>query len=178
MPMTVTLIAAVSKNQVIGKNNDLPWQLPDDTKYFMQTTRQHVVIMGRKNYDSIPEKFRPLPQRTNIVVTRQEKFQAPDCIVVNTLEAALAEARRRNEQETFVIGGAEIYKLSLPYADKLYLTEIDADIPGDTFFPPWDRTGWREISRLHHTADERHAYPFDFVVYEKKDHPDPSPMIA
>src|SRR5690606_5688943 len=117
--MIVSLIAALSRNNVIGKDNDLPWNLPDDMKYFMQTTKGHHCIMGRKNYESIPEKFRPLPNRTNIVVTRQEKFQAPGCIIVHSIDEGLAIARTNKETETFIIGGAEIYKTSLAVADLL-----------------------------------------------------------
>ena len=162
------MIAALSRNGVIGKNNDLPWKLPDDMKFFMETTKGHHVIMGRKNYDSIPRKFKPLPDRTNIVVTRQKQFDAPGCIVVDALEKGLAIAKEHNEPETFVIGGAGFYSLGLPYANKLYLTEIEAEIQGDTYFPSFDRNEWIETSRVHHTNDERHAYAFDFVLYEKK----------
>lgn len=166
--MIISMIAAVSKNQVIGKNNDLPWKLPDDMKFFMETTKGHHAIMGRKNYESIPHKFKPLPNRTNIVVTRQNNFNAPGCIVVDSLEKGLAIARDNQEAEAFIIGGAEIYKLGMPYANRLYLTEINAEIQGDTFFPQYDKAKWREISRVHHGKDERHSYEFDFVIYDKK----------
>jgi len=166
--MKISLIAALARNRVIGKNNDLPWHLPDDMKYFMTTTQGHYCIMGRKNYDSIPAKFKPLPNRTNIVVTHQRDFQAPGCTVVNSIEAALQLAREGGEQEAFVIGGAEIYRASLAVADLLYLTEIQAEIPGDVQFPVFDKQAWREISRQHHPADQRHAYAFDFVVYERR----------
>jgi dihydrofolate reductase len=165
--MIVSMIAAMAENRVIGKNNDLPWKLPDDMKYFMETTKGHHCIMGRKNYDSIPEKFRPLADRTNIVVTRQQNFSAPGCTVVNSLESALEIAAENNEPETFVIGGADIYRLGLPYANRLYLTEIKAPVAGDIFFPVFDKKEWKEISRVPHDADERHKYAFDFVVYEK-----------
>jgi len=165
--MIVSLIAAVSENKVIGKNNDLPWHLPDDMKYFMQKTKGHHTIMGRKNYDSIPEKFRPLPNRTNIVVTRQALFRAPGCIVVDSVQRGLDIASRNGEQEAFIIGGYEIYALGLPAADRLYLTEIRANIEGDTFFPEINKSDWSEISRKHHTADERHLFSFDFVVYKR-----------
>ena len=168
--MTISLIAALSENKVIGKNNDLPWSLPDDMKYFMQTTKNHHVIMGRKNYDSIPEKFRPLPHRTNLVVTRQKEFVAPGCTVVHSLESALALALNANELEVFVIGGSEIYKHALPLANKLYLTEINAHIAGDVFFPPFDKNNWVEASRIKHTPDAKHFYPFDFVVYERNNY--------
>jgi dihydrofolate reductase len=165
--MKISLIAALAENRVIGKNNDLPWKLPDDMKFFMQTTKGHYVIMGRKNYDSLPDKFKPLPHRTNIVVTRQKDFKAPGCDVVNSVEDAIRIAAKNNELETFIIGGAEIYKATLPMANKLYLTEIHTSIDGDTFFPVFNKHEWREISRQPHNADERHAFGFDFVIYEK-----------
>jgi len=165
--MIISLIAAVSKNHVIGKNNDLPWHLPDDMKFFMQTTKGHHIIMGRKNYDSIPEKFRPLPNRTNIVVTHQASFKAPGCLVVNSLEKGLEIALRNGEQETFIIGGSEIYNAGMPHANRLYLTEIHAVVEGDTFFPEVNRLEWKEISRKTHPADERHLHNFDFVVYDR-----------
>lgn len=166
--MIISLIAAVSKNRVIGKNNDLPWHLPNDMKYFMQTTKGHHVIMGRKNYDSIPEKFRPLPHRTNLVVTRQKGFKAAGCIIVHSIEEGIELAKKNNEHEAFVIGGAEIYKIGLPFSQRLYLTEIDATIEGDTFFPEFEKMSWKETSRVHHEADDRHAHAFDFVVYDRK----------
>jgi len=166
--MKVSLIAAAAQNRVIGKNNDLPWRLPDDMKFFMETTRGHHVIMGRKNYDSLPEKYKPLPHRTNVVVTRQKDFEAPGCTVVHDIADALSVARNHHEKEVFVIGGAEIYKLAMPYADLLYLTEIHAVVEGDTFFPEVDHSEWEEVSRQHHAKDDRHPYSFDFVVYERK----------
>jgi dihydrofolate reductase len=165
--MTISLIAAIAQNRTIGKNNDLPWHLPDDMKYFMQTTKEHYVIMGRKNYQSIPEKFRPLPNRTNIVVTRQADFNASGCQVVNSIESALALAKATNQKEVFIIGGAEIYNQGFALANKLYLTEIQANIEGDTYFPDFDKTRWKELSRVHHPADDRHKYSFDFVVYTR-----------
>ena len=165
--MIVSLIAALTTNRVIGKNNDLPWRLPDDMKYFMQTTSRHTVIMGRKNYDSLPEKFRPLPNRVNIVVTRQKYFDAPGCAVVNSLEKGIELARTANEKEVFNIGGAEMFKLGMPFTQRMYLTEIQTELQGDTFFPEIDSSNWKEISRNHHAADERHAYSFDFVVYDR-----------
>ena len=166
--MIISLIAALSQNHVIGKNNDLPWHLPDDMKFFMQTTKCHYVILGRKNYESIPEKFRPLPNRTNILVTRQKDYPAPGCEIVHSLEDALNFARKNNQEEVFIIGGAEIYNQSMSYATRLYLTEINATIDGDTYFPEYKKEEWHELSRSHHEADERHAYDFDFVIYEKK----------
>jgi dihydrofolate reductase len=166
--MIISHIAAMAENRVIGKNNDLPWKLPDDMKFFMNTTKGHHVIMGRKNYDSLHEKFKPLPNRTNIVVTRQKAFRAPGCIVVNSIDDAIAIARKNSESETFVIGGAEIYKLSLPVTNRIYLTEIHARVDGDTYYPEFSKNEWKEVSRVPHAADERHPYAFDFVIYEKR----------
>ncbi|HEY0770403.1 MAG TPA: dihydrofolate reductase [Sphingobacteriaceae bacterium] len=165
--MILSMIAAVARNLTIGKDNDLPWKLPDDMKFFMNTTKGHFVIMGRKNYDSLHEKFKPLPNRTNIVVTRQRDFKAPGCMVTHNVNDAIAIAKNANEKETFIIGGAEIYKLALPEADRLYLTEIEADVEGDTFFPAFSKQEWKETSRNHHPADEKHKFAFDFVVYDR-----------
>jgi len=141
------MIAALARNGVIGKANDLPWHLPDDMKFFMNTTKGHHVIMGRKNYESLPEKFRPLPNRTSIVVTRQHDYKAPGCTVVHQLEEGVKMAEKNSEKELFIIGGSEIYKLAMPFANKLYLTEIDAQIEGDTFFPSYKKESWHEVSR-------------------------------
>jgi dihydrofolate reductase len=165
--MIVSMIAAVARNFTIGKDNDLPWKLPDDMKFFMNTTKNHYVIMGRKNYDSLHEKFRPLPNRTNIVVTRQKDFNAPGCIVTHHVTDAIELARKGNEAEAFIIGGAEIYKIALPDADRLYLTEIKADVDGDTFFPAFRKSEWKETSRTPHLADEKHKFAFDIVVYDR-----------
>ncbi len=165
--MIISLIAAHTTNKVIGKNNDLPWRLPDDMKYFMETTKGHCVIMGRKNYESIPHKFRPLPNRINIVVTRQNNFKAEGCQVVHSLEEGIHFAKAHQEHEVFIIGGAEIYQQALPLADQLYLTEIHATIEGDTYFPTVDYHVFKEHSRIKHTADDKHAYPFDFVLYKR-----------
>ena len=166
--MIISLIAALTENHVIGKNNDLPWHLPDDMRYFMQTTRGHVVIMGRKNYESLPPKYKPLADRTNIVVTRQASYDAPGCTIVNSLEEGIRLAKGAGEKELFIIGGAEIFELSIPLADRLYLTEIKTELDGDTFFPQFDRSIWKEVSRIPHTQDDRHKFDFDFVRYEKK----------
>jgi dihydrofolate reductase len=166
--MIISLIAALTENRVIGKNNDLPWRLPDDMKFFMESTKGHHVIMGRKNYDSLPLKFKPLPHRTNIVVTRQKDFLAPGCSIVHSVADGLTIAEKNNEQEVFIIGGAEIYNQSLPIATRLYLTEIKTSLEGDTYFPTFDKQNWKELKRVAHAADEKHAYAFDFVIYERK----------
>ncbi len=168
--MIISLIAAHTQNNVIGKNNDLPWHLPDEMKYFMETTKGHAVIMGRKNYDSLPPKFKPLKDRFNIVVTRQHDFEAPGTVTVHSIEDAFTEAARFHhpDNEIFVIGGAQIYAQALPHANRLYLTEIKTTLEGDTHFPDFDKKEWKEVSRKLHEADARHAYAFEFVVYERK----------
>lgn len=166
--MIVSLVAAVARNFVIGKDNDLPWRLPDDMKFFMDTTKGHYVILGRKNYESLPKKFRPLPDRTNVVITRQKNYEAQGALIVHSIEEALNIAALNRESEAMVIGGADIYTLALPLADRLYITEVNAVVDGDVYFPKFDKSKWKEISRVHHHADDRHAHSFDFVVYEKK----------
>jgi len=166
--MIISLIAAVTENHVIGKDNDLPWHLPDDMKFFMETTKGHHVIMGRKNYESLPPKFRPLPNRTNIVITRQKNFSAPGCEVVNSLEAAIEIAKAGHEPEVFVIGGAEVFNQSMHLADRLYITEIKTSLEGDTYFPIINKNSWSVVSTKNHPIDERHQYAFDFVTYERK----------
>ena len=165
--MIVSMIAAMSSNRVIGKDNDLPWHLPDDFHFFKQTTKDHFVVMGRKNFESLPANFRPLPHRTNIIITRKKDYKAEGTLVVNSIEEALAIANSADQKEVFIIGGGEIYKLGLAYADKIYLTEIDGKVSGDTHFPEFDKKVWKETERKHHMADERHKFPFDFVTYQK-----------
>lgn len=168
--MKISLIAAVAQNGIIGKNNekgdpDMPWHLPDDFAFFKRKTSHHPVIMGRKTLEALG---RPLPNRTNILITRNADFNATGITVVHTLDDALTEARKVNQQEIFVIGGAEIYAMALPVATTLYLTEIQKAYEGDTYFPAFSREEWQEISRHHHPADERHEVGFDFVEYERK----------
>ena len=165
--MIVSLIAAVAENDVIGKDNNLPWHLPLDMKYFRDTTMGHCVIMGRKNYDSIPLKYRPLDGRTNIVVTRQKDFKAEGCIVVNSMEGALSEARTKNELEVFIIGGADIYRQTIGIADKVYYTHIHHTFEGDAFFPKLDEKKWKKTVQKDMQPDEKNKFPFSFCVYEK-----------
>lgn len=166
--MIISMIAAMGSNRVIGKDNDIPWHLPDDFKYFKDTTKGHHVIMGRKNWESLPATFQPLPNRTNIVITRQSDYAAKGGQVVKSLENALEIARQNDEPEAFIIGGGEIYRMGLEFADKIYLTEIDGEFEGQVTFPEIDQSIWQEISREHHPIDERHKYSFDFVVYSRK----------
>lgn len=167
--MIISLIAAVAENGVIGKNNQLPWRLPADMKYFRQITLGHCVIMGRKNYDSIPLKFRPLEGRTNIIITRQKKTIAPGCIVVHSLKEAIRTARKKTsgKDEVFVIGGGQIYTLALPLANKMYITHIHHSFDGDTFFPGINWQEWKPVSKTVHQPDEKNKFAFSFCVYEK-----------
>ena len=167
--MKVSLIVAVSQNGVIGKDNDLIWHLPKDMKFFKDTTMGHHVIMGRKNFESIPHKFRPLPNRTNIVITRQSDYKAEDSIVVNSVEEALKVAKSNGENEAFIIGGGQIYKLSLEsnLIDRIYLTRIHQSFDGDTFFPELS-SDWEEIKREDCFKDDNHKYDYSFIVLEKK----------
>ncbi len=165
--MTISIIAAHTKNMVIGKNNDLPWHLPDDMNFFKEKTKHHPIIMGRKNYESIPHKWRPLPFRDNIVVTRDKNYQADGCQVVNSLESAIDLAKSLNEKEIFIIGGGEVYKQGLKYANKMYLTEINTELEGDVFFPEYDKNIWEITDSQHHEIDEKHPFDFKFVTYSR-----------
>ena len=165
--MLISMIAAMGRNRVIGKDNDIPWHLPDDFKYFKDTTKGYYVIMGRKNWESLPPSFQPLPNRTNLVITRQPNFKANGATVISSLEEALKMAKDAGESEAFVIGGGEIYRMALEMANKIYLTEIESPFEGQVTFPAFDKTTWKETSRTHHDTDERHQHAFDFVVYEK-----------
>ncbi len=165
----ISMIVAVSQNQVIGKNNKLAWNLPDDMSYFSNMTQGHSVIMGRKNWESIPKKYRPLPNRKNIVVTRNNNFRGKGAVVVNSIEKAIEESRVSEDEEIFIIGGGEIYKLGFDYVDKVYITEIYANINGNTYFPKWNKSNWLEISRISHPKDEKHEFDFDYVIYKKSE---------
>ena len=166
--MTVSLIVAVSENGVIGKDNDLIWHLPKDMRFFKETTMGHHVIMGRKNFESIPHKYSPLPNRTNVIITRQADYTAAGCIVVNSVEAALEIANKNGDNEPFIIGGGQIYKLALEagLVDKIYLTKIHHSFDGDTFFPELN-SDWKQVNKADHKADEKHSYDYDFITLIK-----------
>jgi len=165
--MIISIIAAVAENRVIGKDNDLVWKLPKDMKYFMDTTSGHHVIMGRKNYESLPHKFKPLKNRVNIVVTRQSEYTAPGTVVVNSIRDGLDYAGKNGESEVFIIGGGEIYAESIDVANRMYITEVKASFEGDTFFPEFDLNLWKEVSRTPNSPDDKHQFAFDYVVLEK-----------
>ena len=167
--MIVSAIAAVAENGVIGRDGDLPWHLPDDLRFFQQTTRGHHVITGRRNYESIPPKYRPLKDRVNIVVTRSRGYEAPGAVVTHSLDGALAHAREHGETEAFIIGGGQIYHEAFDrkLVDRIYLTRVHAQVEGDTRFPVMEAGVWSEILREEHPADERHAHAFSIVILER-----------
>lgn len=156
----ISLIAAVARDGTIGAGNAIPWRIRGEQKHFRGITTGHPIIMGRKTHESIG---RPLPGRRNIVVTRNPDYRAEGCEVFSSVEAALAACQEADE--VFVIGGAELYRACLPRADRLYLTEIDADFGGDTRFPEFDRSQWRTISRQRHRSE--FGWGYDYAVYER-----------
>ena len=159
----LSLIAAVARNRVIGKDNRLLWHLPEDMKHFREVTRGKPVIMGRKTWESLPEKFRPLPGRHNIVITRNPNYNAPGATLADSLESAIRLAGI--EDELFVIGGETLYRQALPLAHRLYLTEIDRDYEGDAFFPEVPLGNWVEVSR--EKGNESGELRYSFVEYRQ-----------
>ena len=155
--MPVSLIAAVAENNCIGKSNTLPWYLPEDLKHFKKLTTGKVVLMGRKTWDSIPEKFRPLPNRVNVVISRQKLTLPPGVELYHSVDEALAAHKN---DEIFVIGGAEIYRQTIDDADILHITEVKKNVEGDAFFPEINKSEWKEVEREEHQE-------FNFVVYKK-----------
>jgi dihydrofolate reductase len=163
--MTVSLIVAAAEDGVIGKDGKMPWRLPAESAYFRQMTMGHPVISGRKNYEAMG---RPLPDRLNIVITRQTDYQVPEGVmVVNSLNEALSLPQVAKEAEVFIIGGAQIYDEAMPLADKLYLTDVHARIDGDTYFR-YDPSQWKMVSSKRHEADADNKYAFTIKVLERK----------
>ena len=162
--MIKSIMVARSDNHVIGKDNQLPWRMPADLRYFKQTTMGHYCIMGRKTFESVDN---PLPGRTNVIITRQPEYHAEGCLVVHNLEEAFRQGEEQAQAEIFILGGAEIYKQALDVVDRIYLTEIKTIVDGDTFFPKIDYTQWKETKREEHSADEKNPYDYAFVVLEK-----------
>jgi dihydrofolate reductase len=165
--MILSIVVAVSENQVIGKNNDLVWHMPADMKFFKETTMGHCIVTGRKNYESIPPKFRPLPGRTNIVITRQEDYAAPGAIIKHSLDEALAYARSLGETECFIIGGGEIFRQCIGQVDRIYFTRIHNRFEGDVFFDELDKNKWKLVSEKRMKADEKNPHDYTFMVYER-----------
>ncbi len=156
--MSISLVVAMSANRVIGNNNQLPWHLPADLKHFKTVTMGHPIVMGRKTFESIGK---PLPGRRNVVVTRQQNLEICGCEVFNSLDNVLTALE--DEQEIMIIGGADIFAQSLPMADRIYLTIIDAEIEGDAFLPEWDESDWSEVSRETHQPDDKNRYVYHFI---------------
>lgn len=163
MPPKLSAIVAMGENRVIGKNNQLPWHLPADLAHFKAMTTGHVILMGRKTHESIG---RPLPNRTNVVLTRDAAYQAPGVTVVHRLEDALSHFP--DESEIFIIGGAEIYRLALPLLQCLYLTLVHTTVEGDTFFPEWKETEWQTVSREDHPADPANPHAYSFITLTRR----------
>ncbi len=163
--MLVSAIAAAARNGVIGKDNQIPWYLPADLAWFKKTTLNHCVIMGRKCFRSIG---RPLPKRTNIVITRDPFFVAEGVKIAHSISEALEIAHDLGETEAFIVGGGEIYKQSIEFWDKIYLTEVEIEVEGDVFFPKINPDEWREIFMETHQPDEKNEVAFTFKILEKK----------
>lgn len=164
----ISIIVAASTNNVIGQSNDLPWYLPADLKNFARITTGHTVVMGRKTFESIVNKLgKPLPNRQNIVITRQENYQVPaGVMVVNSIEEAIKKAE--NNQEIFIIGGAQIYNLAFPVVDRIYMTRIHTNIEGDAYFPEFNENEWELISEKFNQREGKNSYDYSFLIYERR----------
>ena len=158
----ITLIAAAAENNELGKDKDLVWHLPDDFKRFKELTTGHHIIMGRRTFETFPKL---LPKRTHVVITRKEDYQPEGAIVVNSMEKALEVAK--DDPQPFVIGGGEIYKLSLAKADKIELTRVHGSFDADTFFPEFDENEWELTGSTFHPKDDKHDYAFTYLTYER-----------
>lgn len=159
----ITLIAATSENNALGKDNQLVWHLPDDFKRFKQLTTGHHIIMGRKTFESFPK---PLPNRTHIIVTRQKNYAVEGCFIANSIVNAIAMAPK--DEEVFIIGGAEIYKQSIDFADKIELTRVHSTFDADAYFSEINLNNWTLVFEEHHYKDEKHQFDFTFLTYLKK----------
>lgn len=162
MKPRLSIIAAMAANRVIGINNTLPWRLPADLAHFKALTLGHHILMGRKTYESLG---RPLPGRTSVIITRDPAYTVPGCVVVHSIAEAIAACA--GDEEAFFIGGAELYRQALEMADRLYLTEIKAEVAGDAWFPEFERSVWRETSRTRCLSDEKNPHDYDFVVFDR-----------
>jgi dihydrofolate reductase len=159
----ISLIVAMAKNRVIGANNRIPWHLPNELKLFKSLTMGHHIVMGRRTYESIN---RLLPGRTTVIVTRKRDYAVPGALVVHSIPDALDASR--GDEEIFVIGGAELFRETLPIADRIYLTVVEAEPEGDTFMPDIDMTEWREVSADSFPADGKHAHAYRFAILERR----------
>lgn len=163
--MFISFVVAAAKNNVIGKDNKLVWNLPNDMKFFKNVTWGMPVVMGRKSFEALGKA---LPGRKNIVLTRQEDYKAKDAIVVKTMDEAKAVVKEMDVKEMMVIGGGEIFKMVMPEAKRIYLTRVDAEPDGDAFFPEVNPAEWELVSKKDHEADARHAYNYSFQIWERK----------
>ena len=166
--MIISILVAMDEKRGIGKAGRLPWRLSSDMKRFRELTMGHHIIVGRKTFESIGK---PLPGRQTIVVTRNENFRPVECLIVSSVEDALALAEERGESEAFICGGAQIYARSLGLADRMHLTLVHTDSDADTFFPEWDIAEWVELESEDHADDEKNQYAFTFKVLAKKSKP-------
>lgn len=160
----ISFIVAMDENRAIGKNNQLPWHLPEDLKFFKRTTMGHPIAMGRKTHESIG---RALPGRENLIITRQSGYQAEGCKVFSTMDDFIQYCRKQNE-EIFIIGGAEIFKETFNYVDRLYITLIHHEFEGDTYFPNFDLNDWMLVSSERGMKDEKNPYDYEFQIYDRK----------
>jgi dihydrofolate reductase len=163
--MKISSIVAIGKNNVIGKDNQIPWYLPEDLKWFKRQTLGHAVIMGRKCFESIG---RPLPKRTNIIITRDVFYLAQGCEIVHSLSEAIDKAAAEGETEAFIIGGGEIYTQSMELIDKIYLTEVEIEAEGDVFFPALTPDEWQLLSEEKHFKDEKNEWDYTFKIFERR----------
>jgi len=163
--MNISIIVAITENNIIGRDNGMPWHLPADLKYFRERTTGHHIVMGRKTFESIGGG-RPLPNRVSIIITKQKDYKADGCLIAHSLEEAIEIAK--DENELFIIGGKQIYDQSLALANKMYITRIHTSIDGDTSFPQYDENQWEMTSYTERDADEKNVYPLSFLVFEKK----------
>lgn len=160
----ISYFVAMDQNRVIGKDNDLPWKLPADLAYFKKKTTGHTIIMGRKTYESIG---RPLPNRKNVILTRDKQFSAKGCMIIHSIDDALSLMNENEEEEYFIIGGSDLFQAFLPYVERMYITFIHEQFEGDTFFPEVDLSHWKLLSREKGKKDEKNRYDYEFLVYEK-----------
>lgn len=161
----ITLVVAASRNNVIGKDNQLLWRLPNDTRYFKNVTWGMPVVMGRKTFESLGK---PLAGRTNIVLTRNTSWKAPGVTTVKSLNDAIFLGKEMDVKELMVIGGGEIYQMAMPLAGRIHITRVEADLEGDAFFPEIDPLLWKLVSRQDHPADEKHQYAYSFQIWERR----------
>ena len=167
--MKVSMVVAASDNNAIGLKGNLLWRLPDDMQFFKDITWGHHVLMGRKSWEALPEKYRPLPGRKNIVVTRQKDFKATGCEIVDNIDAGITLAEKNGENELMIIGGGEIYRQALDKTNRIYLTRVHHIFENaDAYFPELNKNDWKEVSKKEYHTDARHQYAFDFLVFERK----------